>query len=124
MLSSDITGKIKSYNNKIVISLPSFKIGTNLKINLDDDKPDIKSLQFCSFLSCTSFFLYFFLPVFLEFLDFDNSFSIVTDFVDIFSTNGFKISFSPFSVADFDCFFSPFSFSDFGSFPADYSLTL
>ena len=41
-------GKIKSYNNKISISSPSFKIGTNLKINLDDDehiekdKPDVK----------------------------------------------------------------------------------
>ena len=37
--------KVKSYNNKILISLPSFKIGTNLKINLDDekDKPDVKS---------------------------------------------------------------------------------
>ena len=36
-------GKIKRYNNKILISSPSFKIGTNLKINLDDDKPDVKS---------------------------------------------------------------------------------
>ena len=32
-----------SYNNKILISSPSFKIGTNLKINLDYDKIDIKS---------------------------------------------------------------------------------
>ena len=38
------TGKVKSYNNKILISLPSFKIGTNVKINLDEekDKPDVK----------------------------------------------------------------------------------
>ena len=38
-------GKIKNYNNKILISSPSFKIGTNLKINLDGekDKPDAKS---------------------------------------------------------------------------------
>ena len=36
-------GKIKSYNNNILISSPSFKIGTNLKINLDDDKIDVKS---------------------------------------------------------------------------------
>ena len=32
------TGKVKHYNNKILISLPSFKIGTNLKINLDEEK--------------------------------------------------------------------------------------
>ena len=38
-------GKVKDYNNKILISSPSFKIGTNLKINLDGekDKPDVKS---------------------------------------------------------------------------------
>ena len=38
-------GKVKNYNNKILISLPSFKIGTNLKINLDGgkNKPDVKS---------------------------------------------------------------------------------
>ena len=49
-------GNVRNYNNKILISSPSFKIGTNLKINLDDDdtkvvktdkldvkhKPDIK----------------------------------------------------------------------------------
>ena len=37
-------GKVKNYNNKILISLPSFKIGTNVKINLDGekDKPDVK----------------------------------------------------------------------------------
>ena len=48
VLPSDMnlrTGKIKNYNNKILISSPSFKIRTNLKKNLDDekDKPDIKS---------------------------------------------------------------------------------
>ena len=40
MLPSDMNlriGKVKDYNNKILISSPSFKIGTNLKINLDDD---------------------------------------------------------------------------------------
>ena len=47
MLSSDMNlwiGKVKSYNNKTLVSLPSFKIGTNLKINLDgeEDKPDVK----------------------------------------------------------------------------------
>ena len=38
-------GNVRSYNNKILISSPSFKIGTNLKINLDGekDKPDVKS---------------------------------------------------------------------------------
>ena len=44
-------GKVKDYNNKILISSPSFKIGTNLKINLDgeqtklEDKPDVKSKE-------------------------------------------------------------------------------
>ena len=43
--------KVKDYNNKILILSPSFKIGTNLKINLDDeqaklkDKPDVKSKE-------------------------------------------------------------------------------
>ena len=37
-------GKVKNYNNEILISSPSFKIGTNLKINLDEekDKPEAK----------------------------------------------------------------------------------
>ena len=34
-------GKIKNYNNKILVSSPSFKTGTNLKINLDGEK-DVK----------------------------------------------------------------------------------
>ena len=37
MLPSDMNlriGKVKDYNNKILISSPSFKIGTNSKINL------------------------------------------------------------------------------------------
>ena len=54
-------GDIRNYNNKILISSPSFKIGTNVKINLlsfenrrlnDDgeqaklkDKPDVKSKE-------------------------------------------------------------------------------
>ena len=50
MLLSDINlriGKVKNYNNKILISSPSFKIGTNLKINFDGekDKPDLKSKE-------------------------------------------------------------------------------
>ena len=41
-------GNVRNYNNKILISLPSFKIGTNAKINLDGEqaklknKPDVK----------------------------------------------------------------------------------
>ena len=47
MLSSDMNlkiGRVKNCNNKILISLPSFKIGTNLKINLNGEKgkPDVK----------------------------------------------------------------------------------
>ena len=47
MLLSDMNlriGKVKNYNNKILISSPSFKIGTNLKVNLDGKKnePDVK----------------------------------------------------------------------------------
>ena len=48
MLPSDMNlriGNVRNYNNKILISSPNFKIGTNLKINLDEekDKPDVKS---------------------------------------------------------------------------------
>ena len=48
MLLSDMNlriGNVRNYNNKILISSPSFKIGTNLKINLDGkkDKPDVKT---------------------------------------------------------------------------------
>ena len=51
MLPSDMNlriGNVRNYNNKILISSPSFKIGTNVKINLDGeqvklkDKPDVK----------------------------------------------------------------------------------
>ena len=47
MLPSDMNlriGKIKNYNNKILVSSSSFKIGTNLKSSLDSetDKPDVK----------------------------------------------------------------------------------
>ena len=54
------TGKIKNNNNKILVSSSSFNIGTNLNINLDDNKhiekdkpdvkpnkPDIKSIKEC-----------------------------------------------------------------------------
>ena len=50
MLPSDMNlriGKVKNYNNKILISSPSFKIGTNVKTNLhgEKDKPDVKSKE-------------------------------------------------------------------------------
>ena len=50
MLPSDMNlpiGNVINYNNKILISSPSFKIGTNVKINLDGekDKPDVKSKE-------------------------------------------------------------------------------
>ena len=50
MLLSDMNlwiGKVKHYNNKILISSPSFKIGTNVNINLngEKDKPDVKSKE-------------------------------------------------------------------------------
>ena len=48
MLPSDMNlriGNIRNYNNKILISSPSFKIGTNVRVNIDGekDKPDVKS---------------------------------------------------------------------------------
>ena len=55
MLRSDMNlriGNVRNYNNKILISSPSFKIGTNVKINLNvkskevemiQSKPDVKS---------------------------------------------------------------------------------
>ena len=47
MLPSDMNlriGNVRNYNNKILISSPSFKIGTNIKVNIDGekDKPDVK----------------------------------------------------------------------------------
>ena len=50
MLPSDMNlriGNIRNYNNKILISSPSFKIGTNIKVNIDGekDKPDVKSKE-------------------------------------------------------------------------------
>ena len=54
MLPSDINLRIRNvrnYNNKILISSPSFKIGTNVKVNIDGeqvklkDKPAVKSKQ-------------------------------------------------------------------------------
>ena len=54
MLPSDMNlqiGNVRNYNNKILISSPSFKIETNVKINIDGeqvklkDKPDVKSKE-------------------------------------------------------------------------------
>ena len=54
MLPSDMNlriGKVKKYSNKILISSPSFKIGTNTKMNLNGeqaklkDEPDVKSKE-------------------------------------------------------------------------------
>ena len=50
MLPSDMNlriGNVRNYNNKILISSPSFKIGINVKINLDEEKgkPDVKSKE-------------------------------------------------------------------------------
>ena len=44
-------GNVRNYNNKILISSPSFKIRTNAKVNIDGeqvklkDKPDVKSKE-------------------------------------------------------------------------------
>ena len=50
MLPSDMNlriGNVRNYNNKILISSPSFKIGTNIKVNIDGekDKPDVKTKE-------------------------------------------------------------------------------
>ena len=50
MLPSDMNlriGRVQGYNNKILVSRTGFKIGTNLKINLDGekDRPDVKSKE-------------------------------------------------------------------------------
>ena len=49
MLPSDmnlkIGGNIRGYNNKILVSSPSFNIGTNLKVNLDDDDTKVAKIK-------------------------------------------------------------------------------
>ena len=48
MLPSDMNiriGKVKNYNNKILILSPSFKIGTNLKINLDVKSKEVEMVR-------------------------------------------------------------------------------
>ena len=38
-------GKVKDYNNKILISSPSFNIGTNLRINLDVKSKEVEMVK-------------------------------------------------------------------------------
>ena len=49
MLPSDmnlkIGGNIRGYNNKILVSSPSFNIGTNLKVNLGDDDTKVAKTE-------------------------------------------------------------------------------
>ena len=49
MLPSDmnlkIGGNIRGYNNKILVSSPSFNTGTNLKVNLDDDDTKVAKTE-------------------------------------------------------------------------------
>ena len=54
MLPSDMNlriGNVRNYNNKILISSPSFKIGNNVKVNIDGeqvklkDEPAVKSRE-------------------------------------------------------------------------------
>ena len=48
MLPGDMNlqiGNIRNYNNKILISSPSFEIGTNVKINLDDDDTKVAKTE-------------------------------------------------------------------------------
>ena len=48
MLPSDMNlriGNVRNYNNKILISSPSFKIGTNLKINLNVKPKEVEMVK-------------------------------------------------------------------------------
>ena len=48
MLPSDMNlriGNVRNYNNKILISSPSFKIGTNVKINLDAKSKEVEVVR-------------------------------------------------------------------------------
>ena len=48
MLPSDMNlriGKVRNYNNKILISSPSFKIRTNLKINLNVKSKEVEMVK-------------------------------------------------------------------------------
>ena len=48
MLLSDMNlwiGNFRSYNNKILISSPSFKIGTNVKVNIDVKSKEVEMVK-------------------------------------------------------------------------------
>ena len=48
MLPSDMNlriGNVRNYNNKILLSSPSFKIGTNVKINLDVKSKEVEMVK-------------------------------------------------------------------------------
>ena len=48
MLPSDMNlwiGNVRNYNNKILISSPSFKVGTNAKINIDVKSKEIEMVK-------------------------------------------------------------------------------
>ena len=48
MLPSDMNlwiGNVRNYSNKILISSPSFKIGTNVKINLDVKSKEVEMVK-------------------------------------------------------------------------------
>ena len=48
MLPSDMNlriGNVRNYNNKILISSPSFKIGTNVKISLDVKSKEVEMVR-------------------------------------------------------------------------------
>ena len=38
-------GNVRNYNNKILISSPSFKIGTNVKVNLDVKSKEVEMVK-------------------------------------------------------------------------------
>ena len=48
MLPSDMNlriGNVRNYNNKILISSPSFKIGTNVKVNIDGKSKEVEMVK-------------------------------------------------------------------------------
>ena len=48
MLPSDTnlrTGNVRNYNNKILISSPSFRIGTNVKVNIDVKSKEVEMIK-------------------------------------------------------------------------------
>ena len=48
MLPSDMNlwiGNVRNYNNKMLISSPSFKIGTNVKVNLDVKSKEVEMIK-------------------------------------------------------------------------------